>query len=405
MLVASASVTMATDYGDPPPGQASGRLAIVAGTILTVTSGEISPGVLLIHDGKIAAVQAGTTTPPGYEVLDAANCVVLPGLVDAHTHLGLRDVPAIPETLEFNENTKPFTAELRVEDSIDPTNHAFRTALSRGTTTAVVLPGSSNLIGGLGIVVKTAGDNLEAMTIDAPRILKAALGMNPKSAYGRKSRSPKTRMAAAAMLRERFEAARRYVKERDRGDSDEIDVELEPLARAIAGQVHVHFHAARADDLLTVLSIVEEFGLHASIGHAYEGYLIAEELARSGVPVVLGPKLAGWFRGVPPDAPINVAGSMIAAGVDVSLMTDGYVDDLFLQAAYAIRLGLPSDDALRAITINPARLIGLEDRIGSLDPGKDADIVILDGRPFDPRTRVVKVLIEGEVVFETNSFP
>ena len=385
--------------------------AILAGTILTVDAGTISPGVVLIRDGKIEAVLGDSTVPAGYRLIDASSRVLIPGLVDAHTHLGLREVPITSETFETTENTRPFTADVRVEDSIDLRSMDFRTALSHGTTTAVVLPGSSNLVSGLGLVVKTRGERgevadkepLQATILASPRILKMALAMNPKSAYGRKGLSPKTRMGAAAMLRERLEEARQY--RAGQSSSVELDPQLEPLRRALDGDIRVHIHAARADDILTAHAVINDFGLRASIGHAYEAYLVAAELARTGVPVVIGPKLEGWYRGTTPETPINLGGQLADAGVEVSIMTDGYVDDLLLQAAYAVRLGMGEEAALRAITLHPANSLGLGDRIGSLAAGKDADIVLLDGAPFEPGTTVVKVLVEGEVVFDRTESP
>lgn len=394
LLISGSGDARSQEQSSPAP------LAVVAGTILPVSGPALTPGVMTIRDGRVESVSPGSEAPAGYTVLELLDAVVIPGLVDGHTHLGLRNVPLTPTTNEFNENTQPFTPTLRVEDSIDFENPAFADALSRGTTSAVVIPGSSNLVGGSGLVLKTYGPTPAERVVPSLRILKIAFGMNPKSAYGSRSRSPKTRMAVSSMLRERFNAARRYASRRTTESDEAADPSLEPLVAALAGEMQVHIHSARADDLLSALRLVKEFGLRATIGHAYEGYLVAEDLAEAGVPVFLGPKLNGWFRGSDPERPVNVAGRLTDAGVDLSIMTDGYVDSLLLQAAFAIRLGFADDRALAAITLNPATALGIADQVGSLAPGRDADFVVLTGPPFSPGTRVRQVYVEGHLAFD-----
>ncbi len=376
------------------------RLAVVAKTVNTISHGSLSPGMVLVVDGKIEEVRSGTETPPGYSVIDASDRVVMPGLVDAHTHYGLRNVHLTPGRFDIAESSRPFTPLADVRDALDPDDPAFDKVRGLGATTLLVLPGSSNLVSGLGWALKNRSGGLDRMLIGSRPVLKMALGMNPKSSHGRKERSPKTRMGSSAMLRARFEEAARLVRQGEPRVAGEIDPELEVLAATVAGEALVHIHAVRADDILTAVRLMRSHGLEGSLGHVYEGYLVADEIARSGIPVVVGPKLDGWYRGKNPPRPVDVAGRMGQAGVEVSIMTDSYVPDLFLQASFAVHLGLGEEEALRAITLNPARAIGLADRVGSLESGKDADLIVLDGEPLALSTNVVRVLIEGETVYE-----
>jgi imidazolonepropionase-like amidohydrolase len=354
---------------------------------------------VLVDAGKIVRVDAGDRAPDGYEAVDARGRFVLPGLIDAHSHIGLQTAPRIPASFEIAENSDPLMPQVRIIDSINTSDPAIALARSMGITTAIVLPGSSDLIGGQGVVIKTRGPGFDTLIATDRPILKMALGINPKSAFGTKGRSPKTRMGTAALLREKFEQARAYAARRAKGDG-EIDLALEPLIKAMKGEIPVQIHAVRADEVLMAIRLMDEFGLKGSVAHVYEGYLVATEIARHQVPVVVGPLLSGWEYGTSPRRPIDVCSALVKAGVEISIMTDSYVPDLLLQGAYAVHLGLLEDQALRAITLNPARLTGLDAQIGSLEAGKNADLVILDGPPFALGTRVMTVFIEGQVVFD-----
>jgi imidazolonepropionase-like amidohydrolase len=380
-------------------GPAASRIAIIGGRVLTVTRGTLEPGVVLIEGGRIADVRAGERAPDGYEVIDARRWVVMPGLVDAHSHIGVQTAPRTPANFEIAENTDPFTPAVRVADSIDVEDPAIGVARAMGITTAIVLPGSSDLIGGLGLVIKTRPGPLERLRASDRPVLKMALGINPKSAFGTKGLSPKTRMATASMIRDEFDRARRYKVQRAKGTA-QPDVALDVIVKVLDGEIPVHIHAARADEVMLAARLIKDYGLHGSIGHAYEGQLVAEDLGRLKIPVVVGPVLSGQREGSGMAAPVDVTGALARAGVEVSIMTDSFVSDLLLQAMYAIHLGLDEDTALNAITINPARVAGLADRIGSIEPGKDADLLIVDGPPFALGTKVVRVLIEGETVHE-----
>ncbi len=384
-------------------------IAVSGGRVLTMAGTNYEIGTVLIVEGKISGVVEGIKEPEGWEIIDARGMVVMPGLVDAHCHLGLVEEIYRQEGDDANEATDPVTPHLRAVDGINPEDLGFQDALSGGVTTVVVAPGSANVIGGEMVAIKTWGAGLEDMVLKSPVGLKAALGENPKRNYGGQKKSPMTRMASAALLREALIKAGDYMRKvagaaDGKGDPPDRDLRMESLARVLKGEIPLRVHAHRADDIMTALRIAREFGIDLVVEHCTEGHKIAGELARSGVKAVIGPVIGNRAKVELKGVSLDTARAMADAGVEFAVMTDHPVvpiQYLGISAGLTVRGGLDEEKALRVITVDAARILGLDHRIGSLEPGKDADVVIMNGHPFDVRSRVVRVLVSGKTVFES----
>ncbi len=383
-------------------------LAIVNGRVFPVTSAPIEDGVVLVDRGKILAVGRDVSIPAGAQVIDAAGKYVLPGFVDAHTHLGVHEEGVGWEGSDGNEATDPVTPHLRAIDGFNPADQGLRDAVAGGITTVWVTPGSANVIGGLGFTVKTAGTTADAMVVKNPSGLKAAFGENPKRVYTERKTVPTTRMGVAGVLREALLKAQTYMAKQARYKDDpdkapDRDLKMEAIALVLRGELPLRTHAHRADDILTALRIAKEFGIKITIEHGTEGHLIAGILAAEHVPVNVGPSFSTRRKVELRERSFKTPAVLAKAGVKVSLITDHPVMPiqlLPLAAGVAVREGLSEEEALRAITINPAAVCGVEDRVGSLEPGKDADVVIWDGHPFDTRSRVLYTIINGEIAYQ-----
>ena len=399
-------------------------IAIVNGKVLTITRGTLEKGVVLMDGGKIVAVGEDVNIPAGARVVDASGKYVLPGLIDAHCHAGLFGDGIGWEHADGNEMTDPVTPHLRALDAVHPEDIAFPDILESGVTTILTGPGSANLIGGTWICIKTVPrSSIEQMTLMQPAGMKMALGENPRRVYGSQKRAPATRMANAGELRAALVKAQTYMAKWDQYRSDlaeydrksaagetglkvptppERDLKMEALVPVLRREMRVHIHAHRADDILTAVRIGEEFNLDINIEHATEGYKIADILAEKNIHCTVGPILFSRskyeLRNMTPKNP----GILARAGVKVAIQTDemSAVRYLSINAALAVREGMPEEEALKAITINAAEIIGVQDRVGSLEPGKDADVVIFSGHPFDYRTVAEKVFVDGELVYE-----
>ncbi|HNT76113.1 MAG TPA: amidohydrolase [Anaerolineae bacterium] len=405
--------------------------AIVNGKVMTITQGTYDPGTVLIDDGRIAAVGADVTLPPDAEVYDATGKVIMPGLIDPHCHVGIFHNGVSSRESDGNEMTDPVTPHLRALDALHPED-AFQDLVEAGVTTVLTGPGSANVIGGQWICVKTAPKaTVEQMILLEPAGMKMALGENPKRVYGdMQKKMPSTRMGNAAVLRTALVEAQNYMAkwqayEEDLADYQakvaagetakrptppERNLKLEALSKVLptadrGPALKCRIHAHRADDILTAIRIAEEFGLDISIEHATEGYKIADILAEKGIPVTAGPIIFSALKYELKDMTPKNPGLMSKAGVKVAIQTDemGAVKYLALNAALAVREGMSEEDALKAITITAAEIIGVEQRIGSLEPGKDADVVVFSGHPFDYRTVPELVLVDGEVVYRRKS--
>ncbi|MCL6610126.1 MAG: amidohydrolase [Peptococcaceae bacterium] len=383
-------------------------IAISGGRVLTMTGKNYEAGTVLVENGKISGVVEGVKEPEGWEIIDARGMVVMPGLIDAHCHLGIVEEIYREEGDDGNEVTDPVTPHLRAIDGINPEDLGFRDALAGGVTTVVVGPGSANVIGGEMVAMKTWGAGLEDMIIKCPVGLKAALGENPKRNYGGRKKTPMTRMASAALLREALARACDYMRKtaeasEGKGSPPDRDLKMEALARVLSGEIPLRVHAHRADDIMTALRIAGEFKIGLVVEHCTEGYKVAGELARNGVKAVIGPVITNRAKVELKGISLETARVLADAGVDFAIMTDHPVvpvQYLGISAGLAVRGGLDEEKALRVVTSDAAKILGLDHRIGSLAPGKDADVVILDGHPFDVRSRVVRVLISGRTVFD-----
>ncbi len=397
-------------------------IAIVNGKVMTITQGTLKKGTVLVDNGKIVAVGTDVAVPAGAEVIDATGKVVMPGLIDAHCHTGLFPDGIGWDYSDGNEMTDPITPHVRALDAIHPEDMAFPELVAAGVTTIFTGPGSGNLIGGESICIKTPPrPTIDEMILLQPAGMKMALGENPRRVYGDQRKMPSTRMGNAATLRNALVEARNYLDKWSRYEADraqyekkvaageeataptmpERNLKLEALGKVLRRELKARIHAHRADDILTAIRIAEEFGLDVAIEHCTEGYKIADVLARKGIPAVAGPILFSRtkyeLRGMNPKNP----GVMARAGVKVAIQTDEFsaVRYLSINAALAVREGMPEEDALRAITINPAEIIGVADRVGSIEVGKDADLVVFSGHPFDYLTVAETVLVNGEVVY------
>lgn len=382
-------------------------LFIKNGQIKTMAGREFM-GDILIEGTKIAAL--GETldrdVPADAVVIDARGCLVLPGMIDAHCHVGIGEEIYRWEGEDFNEMTDPVTPDMRAIDGINPEDEGFRDARLGGVTAVFTVPGSANVIGGTGVVMKTAGKIVDRMIVRDPAGLKVAFGENPKMVYGEQKKMPMTRMGTAALLRQALVDAQVYRDKLQEGktDSDKLperDLGLETLVRVIKREIPLRAHAHRADDIMTAIRIAREFGVDLVIEHCTEGHKIAEELAEMGYPAVVGPLLTNRAKVELKDKSFKTPGILTKAGVKVAIMTDHSVtpiEQLPLCAALACKAGMDIEDALRSITINPAEILGVSDRIGTLEVGKDADIVIWSEHPFIMTARPLYVIINGKIV-------
>ena len=369
--------------------------------------GYIEGGDVLMEAGKVVAAGANLSAP-GAKVIDAHGAYATPGFVDPHTHIGLWADGERDDTGDGNEETDPVTPHLRALDAVNPVDPCFAEACRAGVTSVAAGAGSANVLGGQFLAMKTHGKSLKTMLIKEPLAMKAAFGENPKHVYGSNGKRPGTRMGTAAVLREAFYEAREYMEKRAGKDADKrpaFNLKNEALAMVLRRELLLKMHAHRADDILTAIRIVKEFDLRASVEHCTEGHLIADELREAGVGVILGPLLCDRSKPELKNLTMKAPAILHRAGVKFALMTDhGVIPEQYLpvEAGLCVREGLPEMEALRAITINAAEVIGLADRIGSLAPGKDADLVLFDGHPLETRTHASLVLVNGEIAYERN---
>lgn len=382
--------------------------AIVDGDVRTATGeGRIDGGTVLVEGSEITAVGSDVAVPEEARVIDAAGRPVTPGLVDAHSHAGVSEWGE-PEDADHNEVSDPVTPEVNVLDGFHPRDEELAHACRGGVTTVSARMGSANVVGGIICSMKTHGETADSMLIREDG-MKAAFGENPKRIHGKeRDRAPVTRPGVAATLRQALMDAEDYLERREasreNGDPFERDLGMENLARVIEGDLPLRVHAHRADDVMTVFRITEEFGIEKlSIEHATEGHLVAEEFAERGVPAVVGPSLYSGAKYELSNITFETPGILHDAGVQVAIQTDAPVlpqKHLDVCVGLAIREGLPEEAALATVTRNPAEILGISDRVGTLEAGTDADLVVWDGEPFGIKTGPEQVFVDGEPIGE-----
>lgn len=379
-------------------------LLIKNGYIMSMAGNDIENGCVLIDDdGKIKSVGADITAPEGCKTIDAEGRLVTPGCVEAHCHIGLRVTSLGWEGSEINESSNPITPQMRAIDGIAPNNEYFEDCIKGGITTGAVGPGSSNVICGTFSVIKFVGDRIDKMVIKEDCAMKCALGENPKGAYGQKKKAPKTRMGAAALFREHLFKAREYQKAKDSGKNPTFDMKLEAMLPVMRGEIPLKCHAHRADDIFTSIRIAKEFGLKLTLDHCTEGALIADELGQEPYPALVGPFWGGRSKPELRNKSHRTAAALYNAGVKIAIITDAPViapEKLPTCAGLAVVAGLPYHEGWKAITINPAEILGVADRVGSLEAGKDADIVIWNEDPLTAIGATVHTtIVDGQIVY------
>jgi len=372
--------------------------AYVNAKFYPVDAPPVNEGIMLVDDGKIADIGEDIEIPSAADIVDLTGKVVLPGFVDAHSHAGIWGDGEGRAAYDGNERSGPITAEVSALDAVNPHQQSFESCRQGGITSVQILPGSGNVICGVGLVCKTHGQIADDMVMRFPSGLKGALGENPKGS------KPKTRMGTAALIREYFARATEYMQKTEESDDDgpDTDFGLENACRVLRSEIPFRVHAHRHDDIATAVRLCEELDVPYTVEHCTDGHMIADFLGSRGATVHLGPGLSS--RGKVETFNRNPANPAILheAGARISLMTDHpflHARHLMAYAGVAHKYGLPLEATLRALTLNPAESLGVADRVGSLTAGKDADFLVLAGEPFSYRSPVLATFVEGEEVY------
>lgn len=404
-------------------------IALRGGKIVTVTQGTFENGIILIKSGKITFVGKNVQIPEGTKIIDVSEYTILPGLIDSFTNLGTVEIE--PMLRDFDEATSPITPQLRIIDALNPENTFIPIARKWGVTTALTAPGEGNLLSGQSALIYLCGESMEDMVIKFPVAVHGNLGETSKLRYGEKGQMPSTRMGAAALLRQTLVDAKAYSdkvlayeeklkeyknkekkaeeeRDKDEEDKNELtqepappprDFKLESLVPVLTGDLYLVLRANRQDDILTALRIAEEFGIKIVINHGAEAYKVADKLAQKNIPVLVGP-VESYFQRIETRGALyeNVV-KLHKAGVKIAFQTGSVknVSDLLYQAESAVKYGLPYDEALKALTLYPAQIFGVDDKIGSLEKGKIANLVVFEGDPLKRLSRVNMVVIKGKV--------
>jgi imidazolonepropionase-like amidohydrolase len=409
-----------------PLARAQEVIAIRGGKLLTVTHGVIENGTVIVEDGKIKAVGANVSIPPGAKVIDATGEVVMPGIIDAGDQIGLVEIPEEKTTDDSTEYNDPIHPELRVLDALNPGSESIRVTRAEGITNSVSTPAAGNLIAGQSAVISLNGGTVQQMVVKSPAALVINLGEMSKTTYGSKGKAPETRMGQMAMLRQEFLSAQHYQaelkayadKEAEKKSGEAVkdaggwkftgppgkNLKFEALAAALDGKLPVVVRANRVSDIEMALRLADEFHLHLILADAAGAWRLADQLAKKKISVIVGPILQEPSSMETLDVRLDNAAILNRAGVPIAIQTEvaNEVREMPFEVEYAIANGLPEDAALAAVTLNPARFFGLEDQLGSLDEGKQANLVVLDGMPFRVKTHVVTELIDGKVMDLSN---
>ena len=366
-------------------------------------------GFLRIENGKIAQIgnmdELGSipVKDAGTDGIDAGGRLVMPGIIEAHCHMGITEEKKGMEGDDCNENVQPITPYLRAIDAINTMDAAFDDAVRAGITSAMIGPGSSNVVGGQFAFVKTKGRRIDDLVVLAPAAMKIAFGENPKVNFSGQGKMPVTRMAIAGMLREELFKAGQYMEKRKKTEKGfEKDFRYECWVPVFEGKIPLKAHVHRVDDIFTAIRIAKEFGLRMTLDHCSEGHLIAEELAKEGYPAIVGPDFSSRSKIEVQNVAFKTAGILSGAGVKVAVTTDhpvSLIQSLPICAGLCVKSGMDRDEALRAITIHAAQICNVAERVGSLEMGKDADIAIFDGNPLEVAAEVYCTLIDGEIAY------
>lgn len=378
---------------------------------MTMTGQVYENGTIRIEDGKIREVKEGAIgeMPAGRvgNVLDVQGAWVLPGLIEAHCHVGITEEKKGTEGDDCNENVTPVTPWLRAIDAVNTMDAAFDDAVRAGITSVMVGPGSSNVVGGQFAFIKTRGRCIDELVVKAPAAMKVAFGENPKVNFSGQGKSPVTRMAIAGILREELFKAKQYLENKKKGGADfKEDFRMEPWIPVLLGEIPLKAHVHRVDDIFTAIRIAKEFGVSMTLDHCSEGHLVADRLAKEGFPAIVGPDLSSRSKIEVQNMAFKTAGILNQAGVLTAITTDhpvSVIQTLPLCAGLAVKAGLPMEEGLRAITINPAVICGVEERVGSIEVGKDADIAVFDGNPMEIFTKTLYTIIDGKIVYDAGN--
>ena len=393
-------------------------LLIQNGLLYTMEEEKPFLGDILIKGGKIERIADKIAVSDDMEVIDAKGLNVFPGFIDAHSHIGISEEKVSVLGDSCNEGTNPVTPTMRAIDAINPMDSAFHNALAVGITGVMVGPGSANAIGGQFAFIKTYGRCIDDMIVLEPAAIKIAFGENPVTNYGTNGQMPATRMAIASLIREELYKAKQYFEKMfDAGaekrfkfgrdeQGQETEYTMECYRDLFEGKIPLKAHVHRADDIFTAIRIAKEFGLKLTLDHCTEGHLIPEEIAKSGFPAIVGPSLSSRSKYEVREMDFKTLGVLKKAGVTVAVTCDHPVvriQYLPLSAGIAAKEGLGEMGALRAITIDAAKISGVEDRLGSLKEGKDGDIVIYDGNPLEIKGTALYTIIDGKIVWEKDN--
>ncbi len=373
-------------------------ILIKSGLVFTMETNKECYTDLLIDKGKIIQISKNITPTERMKIIDASGLRVYPGFIDAHSHIGISEEKKTGIGDETNEGTNPITPCVRAIDSINPIDSAFHNALASGITGVMAGPGSSNPIGGQFAFIKTHGRRIDDMVVLAPSAMKLAFGENPMTNYGTNGNIPSTRMGIASLIREELTIAKQYFDNDSQGTFN-----MECYRGLFEGKIPLKAHVHRADDIFTAIRIANEFGLGLTLDHCTEGHLIADAIAESGYPAIVGPSLASRNKNEVSLSDFKTPGILEKAGVLVALTTDhpvSRIQYLPLCAGLAVKEGMSEWGALRAITIDAARICRVEHRLGSLKEGKDADIAIYDGNPLEIASSVKYTLVSGEIAWQ-----
>lgn len=384
-------------------------LLIKNGKLYTMSGPVIESGNVLVENGIIIEIgkELKTKIKENTTIIDATDCFVMPGMIDAHCHIGITEEKKGEEGDDCNEETEPITPYLRAIDAINPFDPAFHNALQAGITSVMVGPGSANVVGGQFVFMKTYGRVIDKMTVLEPAAMKIAFGENPKKTYKAMDVHPTTRMSIAALLREELKKACIYKEKKENAaktkEPFEEDFKLEAWLPVLYKKIPLKAHVHRTDDIMTAIRIAKEYDLNLTLDHCTEGHIIADEIKESGFYALVGPDLASRNKLEVQNADFKTPGVLTKKGVKVGIISDHpvtLIQYLPLYAGLAAKKGLGITEGLKAVTINPAIICGVGDRVGSLDVGKDADIAIFTGNPMEVFTETLYTIVNGEIVYQ-----